>query len=105
MSIESETFKRFTPDYDKLLSYGFSKVNSDYEKDIPFMDGDFKAAIVVSDKGDVTGKVYDTESDEEYLPLRVEDGGAFVGAVRDAYTKLLIDIRTNCFCENFFVSP
>lgn len=105
MSIESETFKRFTPDYDKLLSYGFSKVNSDYEKDIPFMDGDFKAAIVVSGKGDVTGKVYDTESDEEFLPLRVEDGGAFVGAVRDAYTKLLIDIRTNCFCENFFVSP
>ncbi len=105
MSIESEIFKRYTPDCDKLLSYGFAKVNSDFEKEIPFMEGDFRAAVVVSDKGGVTGKVYDTESDEEFLPLRVEEGGAFVGAVRDAYAKLLVDIRSNCFCENYFVSP
>ena len=105
MSIESEIFKRYTPDRKKLLSYGFSKNKSGLEVQKLIKDGEFKAFVQVSDKGEVSGRVYDAESDEEFLPLRVEDGGAFVGAVREEYSKLLTEIRDNCFCENYFVAP
>ena len=30
MSIESEVFKKYSPNYDKLVKYGFKKTNNEY---------------------------------------------------------------------------
>ena len=105
MSIESEIFKRFTPDFEKLIKYGFSKDRNSYVIVKHFSKNDFLAKISVSPKGKITGVVYDNENGDEYLPLRLEyNEGAFVGEIKTEYEKILTDIRKNCFTENYFVT-
>jgi len=106
LTFEKEVFKKSIPDYNKLVEYGFILKNKEYIFEKNFMDDEFRANIKISLDGDITGIVYDLESNDEYLPLRVENSqGAFVGEVRDAYKNILIDIRKNCFVEKYFVSP
>jgi predicted DNA-binding protein (MmcQ/YjbR family) len=70
------------------------------------LNGSFKAVIKISDKGEVTGTVYDLENDDEFLPLRLEvTEGSFVGQVREEYEKILADIRDNYFIKNHFIFP
>ena len=105
MSIESEIFKRFTPDFKRLLSYGFKKDKTGYKIDKFFLNNEFRASVFVSVAGEVSGVVYDVQNDDEFLPLRViGNEGAFVASVRDEYEKLLTDIRNNCFSQNFFIT-
>lgn len=104
MSIESEIFLKHSPDSEKLKEYEFIQKSKLYIYEKEFIVG-FLAKISVSLKGGISGIVYDVENNDEYLPLRIENQeGAFVGKVREAYIKLLTDIREKCFCENFFVS-
>lgn len=104
MSIESDVFNRFVPDYKKLKSYGFIKKGDKFVIEKCFKDGEFKAVISISNEHKIEGYVFDTENDEEYLPFRLEhQEGSFIGEVQSAYTNLLIDIRDNCFVENNFI--
>lgn len=106
MSIESNIFKRFIPDFNKLKDYGFKNENGNYFIEKTFKDNEFKAIVEIEKNGNITGKVYDLEDNDEYLPLRVEEQqGKFVGTVRTAYEKVLKDIRDRCFNENYFNSP
>ena len=94
MSIESNIFKRYTPDWDKC--------KKEYEK--IFLNGSFKSVIKISEQGEVTGTVYDLENNDEFLPLRIDSNeGAFVAKVRDEYEKILIQIRDNNFIKNHFI--
>ena len=106
MSIESSIFEKFIVDKKSLIKYGFKLSGQDYIYEVQFMDGDFSARIVINRNGEVSGTVFDTENDEEYLPLRIdEQQGAFVGKVRDEYSKILTDIREKCFSQKYFISP
>ncbi len=106
MNIENEVFKKFIPNFDKLLRYGFKKKNNNFIFEKMFKDGEFRATVKISSDGTVTGNVFDIENDEEYLPLRLEGRqGAFVGDVRGAYIEILTDIRDKCFLENNFLTP
>lgn len=58
MNIENTIFKRVKPNIDALISYGFIKKNNTYIYSKIFMD-DFRADIVIDEKGIVTGKVFD----------------------------------------------
>ena len=103
MNIENEVFKRFRVNLKKLEEYGFKKEKNSYVIEKNFLNNDFKAIISISLKGKISGKVIENEIDEEYMLLRTEITGEFVGKVREAYKEVLIDIRNNCFEANFFI--
>ena len=106
MTIENDIFSRCTANHKKLIKYGFYKNGNEFKYEKLFMNGDFKAIINISDKGLISGMVYDVENNDEYLPLRIEEQqGAFVGEVRKLYKKILLDIKENCFIEKYFLSP
>lgn len=96
MSIESNIFKRYVPDW--------KKCKKEYE--VSFLDNSFKAVIKINDNGDVTGTVYDLENNDEFLPLRIEDHeGSFVSKVRKEYEQFLTEIREEFFIKNNFIYP
>jgi len=106
MTIEDKVFKKCTPDFKKLIEYGFKEINGKFTFKKLFKDDEFRAEINISKSGKVSGKVIEVENNEEFLPLRVENQqGTFVGTVREEYTNLLKNIRENCFSENYFVFP
>lgn len=104
MNIEDEIFKKTKLNIDKLTSYGFVKKSNIYQYSKVFMN-DFRADIVIDKLGNVTGKVYDLNMDEEYISFRIEDqSGEFVNSVREGYKDILRDIRDNCFLKLYFIS-
>ena len=105
MDIEKKIFERYTSDTKRLKNYGFQKEKDKYTLEKKFMNNQFLAKISVSKNGAVSGKVYDNESSEEYLPLRLENiQGSFVSEVKENYINLLNDIKDKCFIQNYFIS-
>jgi len=99
MSIEDNIFKNYTPDFKKLIKYGFKNNRTSFIYEKIFKDNEFKAVIkIMSSNGGITGKVFDLENNEEYLPLRVKSqNGAFTNEVRHIYEQILKDICDKCF--------
>lgn len=96
MSIESNIFKRYVPNWEKC--------KKEYEKLI--LDNTFKAVVKISKEGEISGTVYDLENDDEFLPLRIENNeGSFAAKVRSEYEKFLTDIRDKYFIKNRFIYP
>lgn len=103
MTIEGNIFKRAVADFAKLKEYGFIKSGELMVYEKLFMKGDFKAVLTIDAAGKISGKVYDMASDDEYLPLRVEDMAVgYVGQVRAAYEAVLQEIKLKCYHENYF---
>ena len=97
-SIEQTFFRRFRPDFPKLLAFGFQQTGADYRYRASFCNGDFYAELTVSPDGTVHGKVFDADTDYEYLPIRNRfQTGSFVGHVREAYEELLQQIADAAF--------
>ena len=106
MTIEEDIFKKYTTNFKKLIEYGFSKNKAVYHYEKLFRNNEFKAVIEISKEGVIVGKVYDSENNDEFLPLKIEtQQGAFVAEIREEYKSILIDIRDNCFSENYFIFP
>ena len=104
MSIESEVFKKYIPNNNKLIKYGFKKSNNEYKFSKIIMNDTFRADIVIDDKGQVIGKVIEIELNEEYTNFRIEGNlGEFVGSVREEYKSILQDIVNNCFEKEYFI--
>ena len=104
MNIEDEVFKKYIPNNDKLIKYGFKKFNNEYKFSKTFMNDTFRADIVIDSKGQVTGKVIEIELNEEYTNFRIEGNiGEFVGTVREEYSNILQDIAKNCFEKEYFI--
>lgn len=103
--IEEMVFARKRWIEDRMLSYGFHKANKTYILEKPFLDGDFKTVLSVTPKGQVTGKVIDTITQDEYYQLRQETAtGPYVNRVRSAYRSLLTDIADSCCSDVLFAS-
>ena len=106
MSIEEEIFKKYNPDCKKLIKYGFKKNKTGYLYEKLIKNDEFKVVVKISEEGIISGKVLDMENNDEYLPLKIESlQGAFVGEIREEYKNILINIRKNCFSENYFIFP
>ena len=106
MKIEETVFKKYKPNFKALIPFGFIKKGDKYFFEKEFFDGQFKSKIEVDKNGFVRGKVYDTENNDEYLPLRIETSqGAFVNEVRTSYRQFLENIREKCFLKEFFIYP
>ena len=96
MSIESNIFKRYVPNWDKC--------KNKYEK--LFLNDSFKAVVNINEYGEVNGTVFDLENDDEYLPMRIENNeGSFTAIVKEEYEKFLIEIRDKYFIKNYFIYP
>lgn len=104
--IEETVFSRKRWIESKMLAYGFHKANKTYILEKPFLDGDFKTVLSVTPKGQVTGKVIDSMTQDEYYQLRQEAAnGPYVNKVRSAYAALLTDIANACCGDVLFASP
>ena len=108
--LESDFFKRSRPDFRKLEAFGFqcASGNNDnthsytYSEELP--DGQFRAELSVSEDGVIAGRVIDLETNEEYLPIRVENQiGSFSGTVREMYLEFLARIDRACFVPVHFM--
>jgi len=106
MSIESRVFERAQIDFDKLEDFGFVKSGDAFLYQTKFMNGDFLAKVKVDGEGKVSGEVYDTNSNEVYVLLRVEGMNVgFAGQVRQEYEKILDDIKQHCSLKEYFIFP
>lgn len=98
--IEDEFFLKKKFNFEKLKEFGFSIENNTYVYTEYFLDSNFKAIIEISDV--LKGKVIDNNSDEEYIPLRIESfDGEYACKVREAYKSILKRIADTC-CTNVF---
>lgn len=106
MDIEKKIFERSEIDFSKLLLYGFEKSANGFVYHKLFMNNEFEAIIQVDTDGNISGDVYETYSNEKFIPLRVESMSAgFAGKVRTEYEKILQKIKDNCCKINYFISP
>ncbi len=104
MNIEEKIFRRMKLNKEKLISYGFIKEKEGYYYSKKFMKDTFRADIYIDLNGNVQGKVYDLDIEEEYTNFRVEDSmGEFVNTIKEEYIKILKDIANNCFEKDYFI--
>ncbi len=103
MTIEEKIFKRTIIDFNRLAKFGFIKSDSTWTYSELFMDGDFKALVHISPEGLISGTVFETATEDEFLPLRVENMEGFAGEVRAEYQKILENIKADCCRINYFV--
>lgn len=104
MNIEEKVFEKWKLNKDKLINFGFIEENGIYKYSKEFMNGNFRADILVNENGNVEGKVYDLEVNEEYINFRIEGViGEFVNTVKEEYIKILEEVRDNCFEKECFV--
>lgn len=104
MTLESELFLKLKPDREKMKSCGFvpSGSVSVYRK--PFMDGQFEAEVTVDEKGNVSGRVMDTELGEEYVLVHAHVRSSFAAEVRSAYLEILEDLARSCFVPKDYLT-
>lgn len=105
MTIEEKIFKRTIIDFNRLGKFGFTKYYDKWTYSELFMNGDFKAVVNIMPKGSVSGTVIETATEDEFLPLRVENMEGFAGEVRAEYQKILENIKVNCCRINHFAHP
>ena len=106
MNIEQKIFSRYIPISEKLIAFGFLQTKNCFSIEKLFYNNQFKAIISIDKDNKVTGKVFDLENDDEFLPLRVENQqGTFVGEIRAQYEKILTEIRDKCFTKQYFIYP
>lgn len=103
MNIENEIFKRATVNLENALLYGFIKENNIYKYSKEFMNS-FRADIVIDENRFVSSKVFDINTNDEYINFRIEgQNGEFVSKVREEYKNILKDILNNCFENKYFI--
>lgn len=104
MNIEKEIFKGSNVNFTKLIDYGFIRENNCYIYKKLLSDIEFEVIVIIDDKKDISGKVIDLQTSEEYLGLRTNMTGEFVNKIRELYKNILIDIKKHCFSTNDFIS-
>ena len=104
MNIEEDLFKKYRVNYDKLLKYGFNKNKDTYIIEKSILDDRLKVVVTIDENGKIFGSIIDLDMSEEYIGFRTNSNGEFSNLVRDAYSKVLIDIRDKCFVSNLFLN-
>lgn len=105
MNFVSNIFNKFVPDFNKLVEYGFVKDNNGYTYEKFFKNSEFKTVVKIDRNGIISAKVFEVETDDEYLPLRIKSQeGVFTGTIREEYKIILTEIRDNCFSKKYFIS-
>ncbi len=101
--VMEEIFKNRSVNFEKLKNFGFKQTERGFifRKDI--LGGDFDVVVEISKKGEVSTKVFDKGSGEQYVLHLMKDAvGEFVGSVRAEYEQLLQQICDSCFERDAF---
>ena len=93
MTIEENIFKRAEVNEKALAGYGFRHSKESWTLEVPFMNGDFKAVITVDGAGHILGDVFETATQDIFLPLRVESSKGELFKIIPAACKLLCLIK------------
>lgn len=101
----SDLFKNKKYNQVKLIKFGFEKVDKGYLIEKLLMDNQFKLSVWVGFDSNVTTKLIEIETEEEYS-LHLVDGasGNFVGQIREEYNRFLKRIVDSCFETDVFKS-
>ena len=101
-----DVFKSKSPDFEKLVQFGFTHDGDVYLYSTKILKNQFELQIsVISPSGEVNTKLTDLTTGDLYtLHLVDAAGGAFVGAVRAEYERVLSDIAEKCFYKDVFKS-
>ncbi len=100
-----DIFKNKSINHDKLLEYGFVLKDEVYQYETNVLNNQFKILVLISKDNKVTTKVYDNDSNDEFvLHLIKNSTGEFVGKVRFELERILNDICLKCFETNIFKS-
>ena len=90
-------------DVSALLCYGFKKKGDGFEFVTDILGGKFQMNVFVDKNANLSTKVYDHQTGEEYiLHLVAAQSGEFVGSVRAEYDKILEEINKKCFKNDVF---
>lgn len=92
-----EVFLRKRLLLDSLIPYGFKKQKSKYAFESDIMNGDFRLIVSITQAGGVDTSLVETETGEEYVLYKTNASGTFVGDVRSAIEKVLLDIADKCY--------
>lgn len=104
LSPEKEIFKKSRPVFSRLEDNGFCRHGEKYIHEEILPSSGMKAVVEVRIDGTVSGRVIDTESDDEYTAFRVEGvTGKFANTVKEEYAALLLGIRQKCFTDLDFI--
>ena len=88
--IADTIFRKKLIDKKSLAEAGFTRSGDAWRLSKEILPGMFRANITAVPGGRVSGKVFDIDTGDEYLPLEVEGAvGKFTGRVRQAYTEFL----------------
>ncbi len=104
MEIFDELFSRALPVPEELEKYGFHTEDGCrvYRKELP----EAGLYIVVSVGAALQASMYEADTDEEYVPVKLQGpAGPFVSAMREEFTSLLKDIHEKCFRDVRYRSP
>lgn len=100
-----ELFKYRKMNIDKLVQFGFKKIDDVFLYETPIMDEQFDLIVKISKEGEVSAKLIDSQSQDEYVLHLMQDSvGEYVGKVRAEFEKVLINIRDCCFELEIFKS-
>lgn len=98
MSLESDLFLRMRPDEEKLITYGFDKQDEQYMYECDLHKDHMKAEIIIDKDGQLSGKVIDQETGDEYTAVhRDSQLGNYASDIRQRYLAVLEDIAAQCF--------
>ena len=99
-------FDHKSPNFDKLVNFGFSVNGNDYSYVTKILNEQFEMRVDISSpNGEVKTLVTDLSTEEPYILHLVADAcGAFVGAVCEEYERVLEEIAENCFEKDVFKS-
>ena len=104
--MNSSVFDYKSPNFDKLVKFGFSVKGGIYSYVTKILGEQFEMHVDISSKdGEVKTLVTDLSTDEPYILHLVADAcGTFVGAVREEYERVLTQISEQCFEKDVFKS-
>ncbi|MDE7182387.1 MAG: MmcQ/YjbR family DNA-binding protein [Clostridia bacterium] len=102
----NKIFAYKSPNYNKLVSFGFIKDGEWYSYVTEIYNGQFEMRVHISAAhGEVKTELIDLATGEPYtLHLVAEASGTFVGAVRAEYERVLQEISDKCFKKDVFKS-
>lgn len=92
--------EQYDVDKEKAVAYGFVECANGLCYQKALADTEFYVKIILADKK-LEVNVFDSETDEEYLPFNVIDNiSGYVMGVREKVNSLLEDIKRQCFIKS-----
>ena len=91
-----EIFKRKKLIPEKLIAYGFQRIDAVFRLTTDIENGEFSLTVLVGEEGSVDTELVEKESGEPYILYKTDASGPYVGGIRAAIEKVLTDIADAC---------